>query len=66
MFLYNRLWSNSRTNIFAYVLNKCSVQFLQDDEDKMELSNVFYMKKFISFVVITVDIHYRQNFIDYW
>ena len=66
MFLYNRLWSNSRTNIFAYVLNKCSVQFLQDDEDKIELSNVFYMKKFTYFVVITVDIHYRQNFIDYW
>ena len=36
----------SRTNIFAYILNRCSVQYLQDDGDIMELSNVFYKEKF--------------------
>ena len=28
MLLYNKLWSNSWTKIFAYILNKCSEQFL--------------------------------------
>ena len=59
MILYTRLWSKSWPKRFAEILNKCSVQFSQDDGDIMELSNVFYMEKSLSLVVISNSCHLR-------